>query len=190
MKPAARVRFRWRLLAALAVTGAALGGAWGVWALQRPVRLSPPTTGAELRVYFVRDAGTYFTLEPVTRTVSLSEAGDEALLEVALTVLREGPTGAERARGLRSAFPPDARLHALRVEGGEVAVDLNAAFAAGGGTALMQGRLFQLLYTLSEPETVSQVWVAIEGERVRAFSGEGILLEQPWRRPSGGLPRW
>jgi spore germination protein GerM len=187
MKPAARVRFRLRLLAALAVTGAALGGEW---VSQRPARPSPPATGAELRVYFVRDAGTYFTLEPVTRTVSLSEAGDEALLEVALTVLREGPTGAERARGLRSAFPPDARRRALRVEGGEVTVDLNAAFAAGGGTALMQGRLFQLLYTLSEPKTVSRVRVAIEGERVRAFSGEGILLEQPWRRPSGGLPRW
>lgn len=138
----------------------------------------------------MRDAGTYLTLEPVRRSAPLSAADDEAVLGAALLALRDGPTGAERARGLSSAFPPDARVRALRVTGDEVAVDLSAAFAAGGGTALMQGRLFQLLYTLSDPATVTRVRVAIEGEPVRSFSGEGILLEQPWRRPAGGLPRW
>lgn len=161
-----------------------------MWSLQPPAQAK-----LEATVYFIRSTERYLTLAPVTREVSvgLASEGNAAspLLRAALVALLEGPTEAERARGLSSAFPPEARLLALEVKGNEVTVDLSAAFASGGGTSLMQGRLFQLLYTLSEPETLTRVRVKLEGVPVRVFSGEGLLLEQPWTRPSRGtLPVW
>lgn len=113
-----------------------------------------PPAPLEVTVYFIRSTERSSTLAPVTREMPVERSNpvDEEHtvllhLEAAFAALREGPTEAERAQGLSSAFPPEARRLALKVAGDEVTVNLNAAFAAGGDTALMQGRLFQLLYS-------------------------------------------
>ncbi len=55
----------------------------------------------------------------------------------------------------------------------------------------MQGRLYQLLYTVTQSGSVDEVALAVDGRLVNAFSAEGIIVDQPWRRP--GAParlRW
>jgi spore germination protein GerM len=139
-------------------------------------------------VYFVVTEETHFRLEPSYRHSRTNDLA--AALTRAVEALIAGPTASERQRGLSSAIPPDTRLLGLRLDGSTVHIDLSAEFASGGGTASMVGRLYQLLYTLTQPAVVEAVALSIEGERVEALGGEGLIVAQPWRRTAGGLPVW
>lgn len=155
----------------------ALVGAIALRAMQR----LPDTT-----IYFVRDAGTTFTLEPVHRRTGRLELRER--VERQLEALKEGP---EPGSGLSTVVPPDAELLGARLADGLLTVDLSAGFERGGGTAAMVGRLNQLFYTLTQPSDVDAVRLLIEGEEVRVFSGDGIIVDQPWvraRQPE--LPSW
>ncbi|HEX7022186.1 MAG TPA: GerMN domain-containing protein, partial [Trueperaceae bacterium] len=115
----------------------------------------------------------------------------EARLRQALGALVEGPTVAERARGLATTFPPDARLLDLSLQDGTLTVDMSGEFESGGGSATMIGRLNQLFYTATQPKDVQAVILEVEGEPVRLFGGEGLIVERPWRRPAEeSLPVW
>lgn len=140
-------------------------------------------------VYFVRSEATTMTLEAVGRR---GQGGDtEARLEAALRALIAGPTPEEERRGLSSAVPRDTRVLGLSQSGDLVRVDLSPEFEAGGGTAMMVGRLEQLFYTLSQPREVERVSLLIAGEPVTVFSAQGLMIANPWRRPEGeALPRW
>lgn len=140
-------------------------------------------------IYLVDAARDRFTLEQVGRQ---SEAeGLEAKLRHSVQALIEGPTDAEAARGLSSSFPADTRVLGLQVKGETVIVDLSANFGAGGGTALMIARLNQLFYTLTQPEGISQVSLHMEGEPIKVFSSEGLIIDNPWSRTEHAeLPTW
>jgi spore germination protein GerM len=140
-------------------------------------------------VYFVRSENGTMTLEGVGRR---SGGGDgEARLRQALEALIAGPTPQEQARGLSSAIPHETQVLGLERSNDLVSVDLSKAFEEGGGTAMMRSRLNQLFYTLTQPRGVERVALHIAGERVRVFSGEGLIVANPWRRPPDApLPRW
>ncbi len=140
-------------------------------------------------VYFVRSEATTMTLEAVGRRVRGDDA--EARLAAALQALIAGPTPEEEARGLSSAVPADTRVLGLSKSSDLVSVDLSAEFEAGGGTAMMIGRLEQFFYTLSQPRDVERVSLLVEGEPVTVFSSQGLMIANPWQRPEGEtLPRW
>lgn len=140
-------------------------------------------------LYFVRSGSTTFTLQSAPRR--LPQAEREAHLERTLQALIDGPTPEEEAQGLSSNLPAATQVLGLRLSGREVRVDLSSAFSAGGGSAEMQGRLFQLFYTLTQPSYVDSVRLSIEGVPVSVFSGEGILIDSPWRRAEHAqLPVW
>ena len=140
-------------------------------------------------VYLVKSEATFFQLVPVGRRIAA--ATPQARLEAAVQELIAGPTGAEQARGLTSEVPEGTRIHQLTLQGGTVVVDLSSSFAQGGGTAMMTSRLNQLFYTLTQSAEIDEVSLLIDGVPVRHFSGEGLLVPQPWRRPAGeGLPTW
>ena len=61
-------------------------------------------------------------------------------------------------------------------------MDLSTEFDSGGGTASMQYRLAQVVYTLTQFSTVKSVVFQIEGQTVTVFGGEGIVLDGPVRR--------
>ncbi|HEY8705234.1 MAG TPA: GerMN domain-containing protein [Gaiellaceae bacterium] len=96
--------------------------------------------------------------------------------------LLAGPTAAERRRGLSSTVPSGSRLLGLTVKDGLATVDLSSRFASGGGSASMNARLAQLVYTLTAVAGVERVNLHLEGRLVRVFSSEGLLLYQPLRR--------
>lgn len=140
-------------------------------------------------VYFVRDGGQAFTLEAAHRRSGATVLRTRVERQVA--ALARGPEPQEAARGLSTAVPADVTVRDARLEDGVLTVDLSAAFERGGGSAAMLGRLHQLYYTLTQPSDVDALRIAVEGEVVEVFGGEGLLLEDPWvRADHPELPVW
>ncbi len=139
-------------------------------------------------IYLVRDDGATMTIEAVhrrLRPVDLADAG-----RLAVEALAQGPEPDEAARGLVSEVPGGTRVRSVRVADGVLVVDLSAEVVSGGGSASMIGRLAQLRYTLTEPTSVDAVEVTVEGRRLEAWGGEGVMVRWPWRRPDGAAARW
>lgn len=140
-------------------------------------------------IYFVRDQGTSFTLEPVVR--KSGDAGLAVRVRNQVNALVSGPNQQERADGLSSAVPTGVEVRSVALEDGVLSVDLSSEFVGGGGSASMFGRLYQLYYTLSQHAEVDAVTLKIEGETLRVLGGEGILVEVPWvREEQPELPTW
>jgi spore germination protein GerM len=139
-------------------------------------------------IYFVRDEGTTMTLEPVHRRVRPADAEEAA--RAAVAALARGPEPDEAARGLSSEVPAGTRVRSVRTENGVLVVDLSSEAVSGGGSASMIGRLAQLGYTLTQPRGVDAIELWVEGVRLEAWGGEGVMTAWPWHRPDGGWPRW
>lgn len=140
-------------------------------------------------VYFVASSDDVFTLERSYR--STVRGAPEAHIRAAIQKLVEGPTAAERNRGLATALPPDLRVLDVQVEESVAFVDLSREMQSGGGSALMRGRLEQLFYTVTQPSGIEGVALSVEGRPLDVLGGEGILVERPWYRDDHpGLPVW
>jgi spore germination protein GerM len=139
-------------------------------------------------IYLVRDEGTTMTLEPVHRRLRPADAEEAA--RAAVAALARGPAPDEADRGLSSEVPAGTRVRSVRTENGVLVVDLSAEAVAGGGSASMIGRLAQLTYTLTQPRGVDALELRVEGARLDAWGGEGVMTAWPWHRPDGGWPRW
>jgi spore germination protein GerM len=150
----------------------------------RTLRRLPDAT-----IFLIRSEPTTFTLEPVARRLGNRDPDDFARL--AVEALVEGPTPREAEAGLASAVPPGSEVRAARLADGVLTVDLSAAFASGGGSASMRGRLEQVRWTLTGPTSIDAVELRLAGEPLRVLGGEGLLVEPRWRRPADGeAPRW
>ncbi|MFA5594190.1 MAG: GerMN domain-containing protein [Trueperaceae bacterium] len=140
----------------------------------------------DMTVYFVRDLGTSFTLEPTHQKAGRLNPEERARRQVEALV-----AGPDAGSGLATTFPPGTTLLSAALSGGVLTVDLSREFEQGGGTALMAGRLNQLFYTLTQPADVDAVRLRVGGDEVRVFSGDGLEVEQPWlRSQQPGLPVW
>lgn len=164
------------MTAAVGIGAAALATAMLLTApTTAPPASAASTTAATVHVCFLR--GEHGAL--VHRT-----APRRTPATAAVRALLRGPTPAERAHGLGSAVPAGTRLLGLTVRGGLATVDLSRRFASGGGSASMQARLGQLVYTLTSIPRVQRVGLRLEGRTVRVFSAEGLILDQPLTRRS------
>jgi spore germination protein GerM len=124
-----------------------------------------------LAVYFLRDG----KVSPVRRTI----AATPAVARAALTELFEGPTDDEAAAGLVSVVPAGTTLHDISLENGTATVDLDGAFDDGGGSASMQGRIAQIVATLTRFPTIERVAFRLDGKPVEAIGGEGFVVDPP-----------
>ena len=135
-----------------------------------------------VRAYFFLDdaAGGDPALVPVLRTVPKSKATAKA----AMRMLLAGPSAKERAASprLRTTIPSGTRLRGIKISDGLATVDLSAAFASGGGSFSVRGRLAQVVYTLTQFSTVDRVNFRLDGKAVTVFSSEGIMLRRPVKR--------
>jgi germination protein M len=119
-------------------------------------------------------------LVPVLRTVPKRPATARA----AMTALLAGPSAKERSASPRitTLVPAGTELLGIEITGGLATVDLSGAFAAGGGSFSMRGRLAQVVYTLTQFSTVDRVNFRLDGKPVTVFSSEGIILDKPVTR--------
>jgi germination protein M len=118
-------------------------------------------------------------LVPVLRTVPETTG----VARAAMTALLAGPTPAEDGeRTITTAIPDGTTLLGVTIKNGVATVDLSTEFDSGGGTASMQYRLAQVVYTLTQFSTVRSVVFQIDGTTVTVFGGEGIVLDGPQAR--------
>lgn len=136
------------------------------------VTTAPPARST-VRAYFLRDE----KVGPVAR-----DATGVATAAAALDALLAGPTAAEKALGLSSTIPAGTSRLGITIHDRIATVDLSRQFESGGGSASMQGRVAQVVFTLTQFPTVDAVTFKVDGRPLTALGGEGLPLDNPQRR--------
>lgn len=142
----------------------------GASALPSPTR-SPVT--AAVSAYFLKAE----KVAPVERAATSVGVG-----ATAVRALLAGPTAAERQTGLSTAVPAGTRLRSLSIANGLATVDLSGTFASGGGSFSMGARVAQLVTTLTQFPTVTQVRLWLDGRPATTLGGEGLVVDRPFTR--------
>ncbi len=139
-----------------------------------PTASPSATTGVQASFYLDGAPGSA-GLVPVAREIPEQPTVGTAAVEGVLA----GPLPGEVAAGISSGVPAGSHLLGLSIADGVATVDLSREFESGGGSASIFIRLGQVVYTLTQFPTVQSVRFLIEGQPVRVFSSEGILLDGP-----------
>lgn len=134
-------------------------------------------------VYLVEDG----RLRPVSRPLSGEARSLPAALLFALLI------PAEEGARIHSAIPADSTVNSVTVAGSLATVDLSAEFEIGGSVRSQAMRVAQVVYTLTEPATeteITSVQITIEGEEgVPGDSGELLLTPVTRRNYDDFAPR-
>jgi Sporulation and spore germination/Immunoglobulin-like domain of bacterial spore germination len=134
----------------------------------------PPASTVTFQVWFANDEGLFVSYRTGPATPRVGTAALEALLE--------GPDSFEEGYGLRTAIPDGTQLLGLSINDGIARVDLTSEFETGGGSASMQARLAQVVYTITQFPTVKGVVFSLDGEPIDVLGGEGIIIDHPLTR--------
>lgn len=138
---------------------------------------------SEVEVYFVRlDSARKGSLAAVRRPAP--RGTPETRLAVALGDLLAGPSPSGRRTdpGMITEIPPGTALLGVRVGGGIATVNLSKTYAVGGGSTSMLARVWQVVYTATQFPEASAAQILIDGRRIEALGGEGVLIGAPLRR--------
>jgi len=174
----------------------AVGGATAWWTLnhtqpnfpqaQKPTSvvepISPTSPAAavdkEANIYWLQPNNSKVKLAPNATAVAPADTTPNAVLEKALNRLLAGPADP----AVTTTIPKGTTLKTLEVKPDGIHIDLSAEFASGGGSASMQGRIAQVLYTATSLDPSAKVWLSVDGKPLESLGGEGLLLEQPMTR--------
>ena len=142
------------------------------------------TTTTTLSVYFMRPiGGSQPDHGPFIATAHRTLPATSTPATAAVKALLTGPSVREHSIGMATVIPAGTRLLGLTISGGVATVDLSGAFASGGGSLSMTGRLAQVVYTLTQfPSVTKGVVFKVDGKPVTVFGGEGIVLTKPQKR--------
>ena len=78
--------------------------------------------------------------------------------------------------------PDGTKIRGLSISEGIATIDLSSEFAASGGSLEEKARLAQIVFTLTQFETVNGVNLEIEGEPVTSYGSHGLALDGPQDR--------
>jgi hypothetical protein len=134
-----------------------------------PATLPPDADGVTLSTYYLRADKVGLGHRHIARTPSVARAATQLLLA--------GPTAEERSAGLSTAIPAETTLHGLDLADGLLTVDLSKEFVANADAATMRKRLAQLVFTLTQFESVVSVRVRIDGAPTTSFGTTGLTLD-------------
>ena len=125
----------------------------------------------------------WLTLEEFTGlTVRQAQVTPPRFATAAVTELLKGPNPSEVSNAWGTAIPAGTQLLGIDLSNGVATVDLSDEFESGGGSLSARMRLAQLVYTLTEFDTIQSVELEIEGQLVTTFSSEGIVIDGPMTR--------
>lgn len=118
------------------------------------------------------------TIEFVTR-----KAKNKTLYS-ALGLLMKGPTDEEKAHGIFTEIPSEARLISVKMNEADnsIIINLTQEFGEGGGTQSIQARLNQIVKTVNIYAGPLPVYLYLDGKKAQYLGGEGIYIEQPINR--------
>jgi germination protein M len=126
------------------------------------------------QVWWANADGLFVSYRTQAQTPRVGTAAIEAVLE--------GPLSFEQDYGLTTAVPEGTQLLGLTIDDGVANVDLTSEFESGGGSASMQMRLAQIVYTITQFPTVEGVVFSLDGEPIEVLGGEGVIIDHPLTR--------
>jgi hypothetical protein len=131
-----------------------------------------------VRAYFVLGS---FTDNPGLAPVLREVPQTKAVATAAMRRLLAGPNDDEQSArpAMYTAIPAGTTLLGISIADGVATVDLSKEFESGGGSASMQARVAQVVYTLTQFPTVTGVRFQLDGVPVTALGGEGVVLDGP-----------
>jgi len=124
----------------------------------------------------------YFLSGEKLATAERTLPATKAVGKAAMNALCGGPNDYERAAGLTSSVPKGTEVLGISVKDKVATVDLSGQYASGGGSLSMMTRIAQVVYTLTQFDTIRAVRFHLDGEPVEALGGEGIIVDTPQRR--------
>jgi germination protein M len=170
-------------VATLAVAAVALACNPSLSPAPTPGATGAPTSAATTTIhvyFFIGSLAESGGLVPVERGVSqLEPAGstERAALEALLAGPSEGELAASPA--LFTVMPEGTRLLGLELgTGGVATVDLSSEFESAG-SANAKGRLAQVVFTLTQFPTITDVHLRIAGTPITVFSDAQLPLDPP-----------
>ena len=135
--------------------------------------LSGTLTLVTYQVWFTRDESLFMVKRDEPSTPRIATAAVQSLLA--------GPSPREQSAAVGSQIPAGTQLLGLTIEDGVATVDLTSEFESGGGSASMNIRIAQVVYTLTQFPAVDSV--EIDGKRYTRADFEeqtpAILVESP-----------
>jgi germination protein M len=138
---------------------------------------SPTPTQAPLAVTV------YFESHGTVRAAHRSvPAGTRGVLTATLKLLLEGPTAKERAAGLTTQIPAGTKLRSATTAGRVAVIDLTSRFETAGETRALRSRLAQVIFTVTQFQTIAAVEFRINGTSITKFGAQGISLAHPRMR--------
>ena len=147
------------------------------------VTQSPPATRAvdgELSVYWIESKRNKLVALPIAIK---AKNNDEAINRAINTLITENPPESE----LYSAIPANTKVLNVTSKDQEIRIDLSSEFAKGGGSASMQGRIIQVLYSATSLQPEAKVYLSVEGKSLKYIGGEGLEVPQPMTRKDFAL---
>ncbi|BCX13098.1 MAG: hypothetical protein KatS3mg067_2036 [Thermosynechococcus sp.] len=171
-------------LIGLAVIGLA-SASTAAWLTLNPPRQAEPVPNAaevaqqqETQIFWVKNEGDTLILVPATVRINTSATRPELFIRSRLERLLAGPANQD----VTTSIPENTRVNWVEVKADGIHVDLSPEFTKGGGSASMQARLGQVLYTATASDPKAPVWISIAGEPLRVLGGEGLEVTQPMTR--------
>lgn len=171
-------------LIVLAVIGLA-SATTAAWLTLNPPRPGDPVPNSaqvaqqqETQIFWVKNEGDTLILVPSTVRINTPATRPELFIQSRLERLLAGPANQDVTTGI----PENTRVNWVEVKADGIHVDLSPEFTKGGGSASMQARLGQVLYTATASDPKAPVWISIGGEPLRVLGGEGLEVTQPMTR--------
>lgn len=144
----------------------------------------PPTDSravdGQLAVYWIESSKNKLMAVPITVK---AKSNNEAISSVLNTLIAENPPEST----LYSAIPVNTKVLKVTAKNKEIRIDLSKEFTKGGGSASMQGRIIQVLYTATSLELDAKVYLSVEGKPLKYIGGEGLEVPQPMTRKDFAL---
>lgn len=142
----------------------------------QPLPLNSPPEKT-VQVYWLKDVGGKFQIVPTKVALKGTEKPDVSL-QNAFDRLLAGPADASA----QSEIPQGTKLERIKVDGGNVYVELSEEFTSGGGSTSMIGRLGQVIFTATSLQPDAKVWISVGGKPLKLLGGEGLEVAQPSTR--------
>lgn len=122
-----------------------------------------PTRTMTYELWFNYDGSLFVThrTEPFTPAVAAR----------AIDALLDGPTASERAANLSTAINPGTQFLAVGISEGVATVSFDDAFTSEETPAIAVGSLSQIVYTLTQFDSIDAVLFQVEGEPLTNFGG-------------------
>lgn len=139
-----------------------------------PAPESPGTETASVLVYLVDGEALAVARREVTETPEIAAAAMKELLS--------GVAERDIDLGFATEVPEGTSLLGIEIADGVATVDLSGEFQSGGGSLSMLLRVAQVVYTLTQFDTVEAVSFKIDGVAVEAIGGEGVAVDPPVSR--------